>query len=59
MLAACTRIIPISDPNKVKTIKKLKCGSLEVTFNSGAVSVLSEEDELFQQFVVYAVLADL
>ncbi len=52
-----TRIVPISEPNKVQAVKKLENGDLEVTFKSGATTVLDKDDELFQEFVIYTVIA--
>lgn len=52
-----TRIIHISEPNKVQAVKKLENGDLEVTFKSGDTTVLDKDDELFQEFVIYTVIA--
>jgi len=52
-----TRIVPISEPNKVQAVKKLENGDLEVTFKSGDTTVLDKDDELFQEFVIYTVIA--
>ena len=57
--AASTRRVPVSEPNKVKTITKLADGGLRIEFNSGAVTTLSKDDELFQAFAVYSVVARL
>ena len=59
MVTASTRIIPVSDKNKVKAVKKLKDGGLEVEFHGGAVITLEKGDELIQTFIVYSILADL
>ncbi|WP_136259362.1 hypothetical protein [Rhodanobacter lindaniclasticus] len=53
------RINPISEPNKVKRVSKGVDGSLRVTLNSGRTYKISKEDEMFQAFAVYTVLADL
>lgn len=58
-LYANARIVPIKEPNKVKTVKKLDDGSLSVTLNSGKQFTLGPEDEQFQVFVIYSVIADL
>ena len=57
MLAAHTRIIPIHPLNQVKTITKLANGDLWVEQNSGETFTVAKEDETFQVFVVYSVLA--
>lgn len=57
-LHAQARIIPVSQPNKVKNITKLEDGAMRVEFYSGKVSVLSQDDEIVQAFVVYSVLGD-
>jgi hypothetical protein len=57
-LHAQARIIPVSQPNKVKNITKLENGAMRVEFYSGKVSVLSQDDEIVQAFVVYSVLAN-
>lgn len=59
MVTASTRIIPVSDKNKVKTVKKLENGGLEVTFHGGTVIALEKGDELIQTFTIYSVLAGL
>ncbi len=57
MLAASTRIYPIKSENQVKTVTKLESGDLRVEQNSGNVFVVSKDDETFQAFIVYSVLA--
>jgi 2-phospho-L-lactate transferase/gluconeogenesis factor (CofD/UPF0052 family) len=57
-LHAQAHIIPVSQPNKVKTVAKLADGGMRVEFYSGKVAVLSQDDEIVQAFVVYSVLGD-
>jgi hypothetical protein len=57
-LYAQARIIPISQPNKVKFITKLDNGAMRVEFYSGKVAELSADDEIVQAFVVYSVLGN-
>lgn len=59
VLSARARYVPVSEPNKVKTVTKLEDGGLRVEFNSGRVATLSKDDPLIQAFAVYSVLADL
>lgn len=59
MITANTRIRPIKQPNKVRTVTKLADGGLRIEQYSGNVFEISKDDELFQAFVVYTVLADL
>jgi hypothetical protein len=58
-LMANTRITPIAKGNQVKRVMKLENGDLQVEQHSGNVFVIKQEDEMFQAFVVYTVLADL
>lgn len=58
-LMANSRVIPISEPNKVKAVTKLQDGGLRIEFNSGAMIDLSADDEMIQAFAVYTMLADL
>lgn len=58
-LRAHVRTIPIKEPNRVKTVTKLGNGDLRVEQNSGNVFIVSKDDELFQQFVIYSILAEL
>lgn len=58
-LMANARIIPISEPNRVRQVTKQADGGLRVEFNSGAVTDLAPGDALIQAFVVYTMLADL
>lgn len=53
---AQARIVPVSTPNRVKTITKMENGSLRVEQQSGNVFVIAKDDEMFQTFVVYMVL---
>lgn len=55
-LYAHARIVPIQPQNRVKTVRKLDSGALEVTQHSGQVFTVDPTDELFQAFVVYTVL---
>lgn len=59
MLAASTRIIPISPPRRVKQVTKLEDGGLRVELASGEVFTIDADEPLFQAFVVYTVLAEL
>ena len=59
MVTASTRVIPVSDKNRVKTVKKLENGGLEVAFHGGAVITLEKGDALIQEFIVYSILAGL
>jgi len=56
-LYAHARIVPIQPQNRVKTVRKLDSGSLEVTQYSGQVFTVDPTDTLFQAFVVYTVLS--
>jgi hypothetical protein len=58
-LMANARVTHISPPNRVREVMKLDNGGLRVTLHSGETFELAKEDELFQTFVVYSVLADL
>jgi hypothetical protein len=53
---AQARIIPVSAPNRVKTITKLENGNLRIEQQSGNVFDVSKDDPEFQVFVVYMVL---
>ncbi|HFT8010296.1 TPA: hypothetical protein ACU9T0_005956 [Burkholderia cenocepacia] len=55
-LYAHTRIVPIQPQNRVKTVRKLDSGALEVTQYGGQVFTIEATDALFQAFVVYTVL---
>lgn len=57
MIAAHTRITPIQPANQVKTITKLDNGDLRIEQHSGHAFVVAKEDETFQAFMVYSVLA--
>lgn len=51
-----TRIIPVSPPNRVKTITKLENGSLRVEQQSGNIFEVSKDEPDFQVYLVYLVL---
>lgn len=53
------RIYPVRQENKVKMVAKQQNGDLAVTLNSGESYTVSKDDEGFQAFVVYTMLADL
>lgn len=55
-LYAQARIYPVQPPNRVKSIRKLDSGALEVTQHSGQVFTIGPDDEFFQAFLVYMVL---
>ncbi|MBO1859266.1 hypothetical protein DF047_32575 [Burkholderia cenocepacia] len=55
-LYAHARIVPIQPQNRVKTVRKLDSGALEVTQYSGQGFIIEPTDALFQAFVVYTVL---
>lgn len=59
MLCAQTRIIPIKPANRVKAVTRQQNGDLLVEQYSGESFVVKKDDELFQAFCVYTVLADL
>lgn len=59
MIAESTRIIDIRQPNRVKAVTKLANGDLSVEQQSGNKFVVSKDDDLFQAFVIYSVLAEL
>lgn len=59
MVTDSTRIIPVSDKNRVKTITKMADGCLRVEFHSGEVTTIDKDDDKIQAFIVYSVLADL
>jgi hypothetical protein len=50
-------IRPIRQPNRVKLITKAEDGGLWVHQHSGRTFKIDKDDELFQVFVVYTVLA--
>jgi hypothetical protein len=58
-LMANTRVTNVSPPNRVREVMKLDNGGLRVTLHSGKTFELAKEDELFQTFIVYSVLAEL
>lgn len=51
-----TRINPIQPQNQVKTVTKMESGDLHVVLHSGQSYTLDKGDELFQTFVVWAML---
>lgn len=55
-LNAQARIYPVKPHNRVKQVVKNADGSLSVTLQSGEAFDIGQGDELFQSFVVYAVL---
>lgn len=59
MITGNTRIIDIKPQNRVKTVTKQENGDLLVEQHSGATFAVSKDDEQFQAFVIYSVLADL
>ena len=59
MISGHTRIIDIKPGNRVKTVKKLESGDLEVTQHSGNVFTIKKDNPDFQAFVVYSVLYEL
>lgn len=59
MITASTRIIPVSDKNRVKNITRLDDGGMRVEFRSGEVVTLGKGDARIQEFIVYSVLFDL
>ena len=58
MRAAHTRVIDIKPGNRVKSVTRLANGDLQVTQHSGHTFTLSQDDEEFQSFVIYTVLAE-
>ncbi len=56
VLSSDTRIIPVEQPNRVKTVTKLESGALRVEQQSGAVFEIGKEDPLFQSFLFWMVL---
>ena len=58
-LYAQARINPIKSTNRVKVVTKMSDGRLRVVLNSSRVFYVSAEDELFQTFIVYTVLANV
>lgn len=59
MITASTRIIDIKPDNRVKAVTRLESGDLQVEQHSGEAFTVSKDDELFQAFVIYTVLAEL
>ena len=59
MKTASTREIDINQENKITSVKKNEDGSLELTQNSGNVFTIKKEDEDFQAFTIYSILAGL
>ena len=59
MRTASTQVIDIKPANRIKTVKKLENGDLQVTHNSGAVFTVSKDDPIFQAFAIYSILEDL
>lgn len=59
MRTESTRVISIKAEKRIKSIKKLHNGDLQIEQYSGAVFTISASDPLFQQFAIYTVLADL
>lgn len=59
MLTATTRVYPIKPQNRVKTVIKTEDGDLAVVLASGERFTIDKDDDLFQAFVVYTILADL
>lgn len=57
-MMANTRITPIQAQNRVKTVTKLSNGNLAVELHSGRRYQIDKDDEMFQAFVVYTMLAD-
>lgn len=55
-LYAQARIVPVQADRRVKSVKKLGNGDLEVTQHGGAVFTLDAADELFQSFLIWSVL---
>ena len=54
---ADTRVYPVKPSNQIKTVTKRENGDLAVELNSGLRYVIAKEDELFQAFAVYTMLA--
>lgn len=52
-------IKPIKPENRVRMVTKTSAGGLRVELHSGKTFELGPDDELFQAFIVYMVLADL
>ena len=59
MKTASTRIIDIKPQNRVKSVQKLENGDLFVEQASGNTFTVSKDDQTFQAFVIYSVLAEL
>jgi len=54
-----TRIIDIKPANRVKSITKTESGDLLVEQHSGDTFAVSKNDPIFQEFLIYSVLAEL
>lgn len=52
-------IKPIKPESRVRTVTKTSEGGLRVELNSGQTFDIGPDNELFQAFIVYTVLADL
>lgn len=59
MKTASTRVIDIKPQNRVKAVTKQENGDLLVEPYSGDCFTVSKDDELFQAFVIYSVVAEL
>lgn len=58
-LMANTHTKSIQKPNRARLVTKQENGDLRVVLNSGKVFDVGNDDELFQAFVVYSILAEL
>lgn len=58
-LNAQARINPIREENRVKEVMKRENGNLFVKLHGGRIFEIDKNDELFQAFVVYTVLAEV
>lgn len=52
-------IKPIKPENRVRTVTKTSEGGLRVELKSGQTFDIGPNDEMFQAFIVYTMLADL
>jgi hypothetical protein len=59
MIGPHTRIVDIQPANRVKSVSKQENGDLLVTQQSGNSFTISKDEEMFQAFIVYSVLAEL
>lgn len=59
MIGPHTQIKDIQPGNRVKSVTPLANGDLQVEQHSGSKFTISKDDEDFQAFVVYSVLAEL